>query len=125
MKPSTLFDSTRNAPGASVSFAFNVIAPATVGTYNFQWRMVQDGVQWFGAKSPDLTIAVGTSGGAVRVGTHKASSDEELERAIKASGLERGRNVAIEEFIEGHEGFYDTITVDGKRVDAPARHAGH
>src|SRR5258708_27310269 len=30
------------APGATVTFNFNVTAPATVGTYNFQWRMVQD-----------------------------------------------------------------------------------
>ena len=35
-------------PGESVTFNFNVTAPSATGLYNFQWKMVQDGVQWFG-----------------------------------------------------------------------------
>ena len=46
------------APGASVTFNFTVTAPKTAGQYPFQWRMVQDGVQWFGATTTNLTIAV-------------------------------------------------------------------
>ena len=33
--------------------------------------------------------------------------------AIARSGVDHGAEVAVEEFIEGHEGFYDTITIDG------------
>ncbi len=47
--------------------------------------------------------------GALRVG-----GDEELEQAIRATGLAAGRSVAIEEFIEGHEGVYDTLSVNGE-----------
>ena len=47
------------APGANVTFSFNVTAPATAGTYNFQWRMVQDGVEWFGALSANAAVRVG------------------------------------------------------------------
>lgn len=43
-------------------------------------------------------------------GTIRADDESELEAAIAAMGHE---SVAVEEFIEGHEGFYDTITIDG------------
>ena len=39
-------------------------------------------------------------------GTFRADSDEELEQAIQAAGTDRGMPTAVEEFIEGHEGFY-------------------
>jgi formate-dependent phosphoribosylglycinamide formyltransferase (GAR transformylase) len=52
--------------------------------------------------------------GAGASGTFKVSSDEELERAIVASQLDQGASCAIEEFVEGHEGFYDTITIEGR-----------
>ena len=47
------------APGQNVTFSFNVTAPATAGLYNFQWRMVQDLVEWFGAQSINVVVAVG------------------------------------------------------------------
>ena len=45
-------------PGQAVTFSFNVFAPAVVGTYNFQWQMVQNGVGVFGAVTPNLGISV-------------------------------------------------------------------
>ena len=60
--------------------------------------------------------------GAGASGTHKASNAAELESAIRASGLERGRMVAVEEFIEGHEGFYDTLCIEGRVVHDFACH---
>ena len=53
-------------------------------------------------------------GGAGASGTYKVSNDEELENAIVASGLADGRSTAVEEFVEGHEAFYDTLTVEGQ-----------
>ncbi len=46
------------APGQQRTFTFTIKAPSTPGTYNFQWRMVQDGVQWFGAFSTNKAIVV-------------------------------------------------------------------
>jgi RHS repeat-associated protein len=46
------------ASGSEVTFNFSVTAPSTTGTYNFQWRMVQDGVEWFGAFSPNVSVTV-------------------------------------------------------------------
>lgn len=45
-------------PGATVTFTFDVFAPAKSGTYNFQWRMVQDGVEWFGPLTPNVAVSV-------------------------------------------------------------------
>ncbi|RMH18095.1 MAG: ATP-grasp domain-containing protein [Acidobacteria bacterium] len=47
-------------------------------------------------------------------GTWRVRDDRELEVAIRESHLDRGASVAVEEFIEGHEGFFDTITIGGK-----------
>jgi Ig-like domain-containing protein len=47
------------APGAEVTFTFALRAPRTPGEYNFQWRMVQDGVEWFGEETPNVLITVG------------------------------------------------------------------
>ena len=47
-------------------------------------------------------------------GTFRAGSLGELADAARASGLADGAPVAIEEFVEGHEGFYDTLTVGGR-----------
>ncbi|MDX1555748.1 MAG: ATP-grasp domain-containing protein [Xanthomonadales bacterium] len=54
--------------------------------------------------------------GAGASGTWKVKNAEELERVIVESHLADGIEVALEEFIEGHEGYYDTITVDGEVV---------
>ena len=47
-------------------------------------------------------------------GTYRAATPGELDAAARASGLADGAAVAIEEFVEGHEGFYDTLTVAGE-----------
>ncbi len=52
--------------------------------------------------------------GAGASGTWKVRDAQELEHVIVESGLADGVEVAIEEFIEGHEGFLDTLTVDGE-----------
>jgi len=44
--------------GGQKTFSFNVTAPSTEGSYNFQWRMVQDGVEWFGDWSSNISIHV-------------------------------------------------------------------
>ena len=46
------------APGASRAFTFTITAPSAAGTYNFQWRMVHEGVAWFGALTPNVVITV-------------------------------------------------------------------
>jgi len=52
--------------------------------------------------------------GAGAAGTYRVDDDADLERVIHESGLDDGHAVAIEEFIEGHEGYIDTVTINGE-----------
>lgn len=52
--------------------------------------------------------------GAGAAGTYRVRDAESLERVIAESGLAEGQAVAVEEFIEGHEGFIDSVTIDGR-----------
>ena len=45
-------------PGWTATFTFQISAPTTPGSYNFQWQMVQDGVEWFGAPSTNVVVDV-------------------------------------------------------------------
>jgi formate-dependent phosphoribosylglycinamide formyltransferase (GAR transformylase) len=47
-------------------------------------------------------------------GTVRVDDDGGLARALDDFRIGRGGNVAVEEFVEGHEGFYDTLTIDGQ-----------
>ncbi|MFT5049258.1 MAG: formate-dependent phosphoribosylglycinamide formyltransferase (GAR transformylase) [Chlamydiales bacterium] len=49
-------------------------------------------------------------------GTYRADDSESLESIMLEVGLDRGAPTAVEEFIEGHEGFYDTLCIDGEVV---------
>jgi|GEM_PF-3421970 len=50
--PGTIF------PGQWGYITFTVRAPANPGTYNFQWRMLREGVAWFGEYSANQPITV-------------------------------------------------------------------
>src|SRR5438552_2720421 len=45
-------------PGGEATFGFNVMAPSTAGAYNFQWRMLRENVEWFGAQTPNNVVTV-------------------------------------------------------------------
>jgi carbamoylphosphate synthase large subunit len=49
-------------------------------------------------------------------GTWRVDSEAELDAVLHECGVHRGVSVAVEEFIEGHEGFYDTLVVHGEVV---------
>lgn len=53
-------------------------------------------------------------GGAGASGTYKCTDDQELDYAIAEAHLGDGVSIAIEEYIEGHEAFYDTLTINGE-----------
>ena len=74
------------------------------------------------AKSVGFPVILKPRDAAGAAGTYKASNEAELETAIAQSGVARGANVAVEEFIEGHEGFYDTLCIEGRVVHDFACH---
>lgn len=62
------------------------------------------------ARSMGYPLIVKPRAGAGAAGTSKVTNDAEMAAALEAAG---GSSVALEEFIEGHEGFYDTLTING------------
>ncbi len=52
--------------------------------------------------------------GAGASGTIRVDSASDLDHALGVFGGQGADSIAVEEFIEGHEGFYDTIAVDGR-----------
>jgi len=60
--------------------------------------------------------------GAGAAATSRIDDDHELAKAAHEMGVDRGVSIALEEFMEGHEGFYDTLCIDGKPVHDFATH---
>lgn len=52
--------------------------------------------------------------GAGAAGTTRVEDEQQLREACSLAGVDQGATVAVEEFIEGHEGFYDTLSIDGE-----------
>lgn len=46
--------------------------------------------------------------------TFRVDGVAELDRAARALAVDRGEAAAVEEFVEGHEGFYDALSIDGE-----------
>jgi YD repeat-containing protein len=119
-------------PGQTATFNFTVIAPSTPGNYNFQWRTVRDGVEWFGAYSTNVTVNVtqGSGGGQPparlqplnRVGT---SGDDLLSRnfnwgvpllSLKGrSGLDLGLSLSYNSLVWTKDG--STMVFDADQGD--------
>ena len=68
------------------------------------------------AESVGFPLILKPRAGAGAAGTVRANNAAELERAIVEAGVDKGHSIAVEEFNEGHEGFYDTLTVGGEVV---------
>lgn len=68
-------------------------------------------------------VVVKPRDGAGAAGTTKCDDLAGLERALAEAGLGHPRAfVTIEEFVSGHEGFYDTLTVNGEVVFEAVSH---
>jgi len=73
---------------------------------------LQDGRDF--AEQVGYPLIVKPPAGAGAAGTWKVRDTSELERVLIESGVADGVEVAIEEFIEGHEGYLDTLTINGE-----------
>jgi formate-dependent phosphoribosylglycinamide formyltransferase (GAR transformylase) len=52
--------------------------------------------------------------GAGAAVTWRIDREEDLPPALADTGVDRGVSIAVEEFVTGHEGFFDTLTVNGE-----------
>jgi formate-dependent phosphoribosylglycinamide formyltransferase (GAR transformylase) len=66
------------------------------------------------AERVGFPLVVKPRSGAGASGTVRVDSPSELDQALGTFGGQGVESVAVEEFVEGHEGFYDTITAGGQ-----------
>jgi formate-dependent phosphoribosylglycinamide formyltransferase (GAR transformylase) len=65
------------------------------------------------ASEVGFPLVLKPAAGAGASGAERVNAPDELSEAIARSGVDHGAELAVEEFVEGHEGFYDTISIDG------------
>lgn len=66
------------------------------------------------AQRTGFPLIIKPRSGAGASGTRRADDLAQLMLALDQAQVGSGGEVAVEEFIEGHEGFYDTLTVNGQ-----------
>jgi formate-dependent phosphoribosylglycinamide formyltransferase (GAR transformylase) len=54
--------------------------------------------------------------GVASMGTYRIDNDAKLEQVLQQPVVQQAPSIAVEEFIEGHEGTYDTLTLNGEVV---------
>ena len=78
-------------PNATVDFTFTITAPSTVGARAFAWRMVHDGVAWFGEPTGSVTIEVeDPSFGDQTIADATYVQDEAIEAVVLPAASGRG-----------------------------------
>jgi RHS repeat-associated protein len=98
------------APGAIATFTIPITAPQRAGTYNFQWRMVQEAVAWFGDTTQNLAIPVADGAGPTATlsvtPTNVRMVDTPVTLTFAASGAEAGHKITkLEVFLDSGAGF--------------------
>jgi carbamoylphosphate synthase large subunit len=66
------------------------------------------------ARRVGFPLIVKPRAGAGASGTVRVDDFPALEHALRAASVGQGNSVALEEFIDGHEGFLDTIAIGGQ-----------
>lgn len=97
------------AANGVVTKEFTVTAPATPGTYAFQWRMIEECVSWFGDLSPNTMVTVVQS-------WTDADADDLLEWDGTDVTVPEGVDVVLDTNLD-----IGTLTILGKLRCDPAR----
>jgi hypothetical protein len=75
-------------------FRFSVTAPASPGSYQFQWRMVHEGVEWFGEFTPSSTIAVAGLPISVRVEPYPMPVNKQTQTIVHVTDTSTGAQLS-------------------------------
>ena len=68
------------------------------------------------AEREGFPVIVKPRSGLGGLGAARADDAASLEKAALRLGVDRGTSVQVEEFVSGHEGFYDTLSAQGRPV---------
>lgn len=117
------------APGAIATFTIPVTAPQKAGTYNFQWRMLQESTGGFGDTTDNLAIQVVDGSGpsaalTVTPSNSRMTGSTPVTLSLSASAAESGRKISrLDVFMDKGAGYAATAlksltgTTDSLKLD--------
>lgn len=107
--------------GGQVALSVQVVAPTKPGTYNFQWRMLQEREEWFGAMTPNVEVVVKPALPVVPALTTPTATEKIVAVAGKADVRLQGSGTAGEyasiSKLEVLDGSIVIATVEGGTID--------
>ncbi len=89
--------------GQTATFNFTARAPTTPGPYNFQWRMLREGVTWFGDLTPNVAVNVTATNQppTVAIATPTAGSSTAAPVGLTATASDSDGSIASVQYFEG------------------------
>ncbi|MDG6900896.1 MAG: glycoside hydrolase family 99-like domain-containing protein [Nitrososphaerota archaeon] len=82
------------APGKQIVFSFSVVAPSQPGTYNFRWRMIQNGSGPFGDYTTTVKVTVVQGAAATTTTTATSTSTSTTTNAVPSATTTSQTSVA-------------------------------
>jgi hypothetical protein len=90
-------------PGGSALFSLNATAPTTPGTYAFDWKMLEENVEWFGATCTKTITVLG--------GSTNASSDFSVSVSPSAQNVTKPGQVTYTVYVNAVSGTPGPVTL--------------
>jgi len=89
--------------GQTATFNFTARAPTTPGPYNFQWRMLREGVTWFGDLTPNVAVNVTATNQppTVAITAPTAGSSLAAPVSLTATAADSDGSVVSVQYFEG------------------------
>ncbi|MEX0988483.1 MAG: sulfatase-like hydrolase/transferase [Bacteroidales bacterium] len=102
-------------PNSQKTFTFEITAPAEAGKYNFQWQMLEEHVEWFGALTNNVVITVGDVPDFLDACDEKTDWKSSQPLILNTSDMQEG---------DGCIEFSGSSTDEFKKVFVPAYNSG-
>ncbi len=108
------------SPQLPAFFEFDVVAPSLPGVYSFQWRLLEEGKEWFGRESDNVQVTVNGPPSKVIGNIDGVTSDGQISGWACSTGIDSSIDLHV--YTGGAAGSGGTIFLTGK-ADLPSEPA--
>ncbi len=99
-------------PPLAAFFEFDVVAPALPGVYSFQWRLLEEGKEWFGRESDNVQVTVSGPPSKVIGNIDGVTSNGQISGWACSTGIDSSIDLHV--YTGGSAGGGGTIFLTGK-----------
>ncbi len=100
------------SPQLPAFFEFDVVAPSLPGVYSFQWRLLEEGKEWFGRESDNVQVTVNGPPSKVIGNIDGVTSDGQIRGWACSTGIDSSIDIHV--YTGGAAGSGGTIFLTGK-----------